>query len=55
MPIAPRRRTIRLAAVLVAGGVVMQLAGCAAGLAPVFLSFVESTVLRALLSPIAFP
>jgi len=55
MSLTCRQRMLRLTAVILAGGTVVQLAGCATGLAPVFLSFLESTALRALLAPIVSP
>lgn len=50
-----RVRLLRLAGVWAAAGTVFQLAGCAAGLAPEVLSFLESALLDLLLSSILPP
>jgi len=43
------RRILRILALASTGGFMLQLTGCAAGLAPVLVSLVESTVLSLLL------
>lgn len=43
------RRVLRILALASAGGFMFQLTGCAAGLAPVFASLVESALLSLLL------
>ncbi|MHC5110579.1 MAG: hypothetical protein ACYTHJ_11970 [Planctomycetota bacterium] len=44
-----RKRFRKFAAIAAVGGLVFQVTGCAAGLVPVFLSFVESSLITALL------
>jgi hypothetical protein len=45
-----QRRFIRLAALVVSGGCLMQLVGCLSGLVPVYVSFAESAALSILIS-----
>ncbi len=40
----PSRRSFRLLALFASAGVVFQLGGCAAGLVPAYLGFLESAV-----------
>lgn len=44
------KRVLRFLQLVATGGVVFQVTGCAGGLAPVFLSLAESTVLDLLLT-----
>ncbi len=44
-----KRHLHRLAVLALTGGFMLQVTGCVAGLAPVFASFVESTLLSLLL------
>jgi len=44
-----KRRLERIAVLMATGGCLLQVAGCAAGLAPAYASLVESAVLRALI------
>lgn len=46
-----RKQTLRILQLVATGGLVFQVAGCAGGLAPVFLSLAESVVLELLLGP----
>ncbi len=50
-----RGRAARIAALAATGGFLFQAVGCATGLTPVFLSFVESALLSLLLGGLAFP
>ncbi len=45
-----RKRTLRFLQLLATGGVVFQVAGCAAGLAPAILSLAESAAVNFLFS-----
>jgi hypothetical protein len=49
MVMTDRKRFRKFAAIAAVGGLVFQVTGCAAGLVPVFLSFVESSLITALL------
>jgi hypothetical protein len=49
------RKIGRLLAVAFGGGCLLQLVGCATGLIPTALSFVESAILSALLGGLAAP
>jgi len=44
------RRARRGLVLLVSGGLLLQVAGCATGLVPVVLSFIESTLVNTLLT-----
>lgn len=48
-------RAARIAALAATGGLLFQAVGCATGLTPVFLSFVESALLSLLLGGLALP
>ena len=48
-----RRRLARFVALAFVGGNLVQIAGCAAGLAPIVASFLESAVLSLLLGQLA--
>ena len=50
-----RYRSGRFVALLVTGGCLLQLAGCLSGLTTVYLSYMESSVLRALFGPLFAP
>jgi len=49
------RMLFRTLGLFATGGLLMQVTGCATGVLPVFLSFVESTVLSLLFGGLAIP
>lgn len=50
-----RRQPGRLFAVIASGGCLLQAGGCISGLAPIYLSIVESTLLSMLLETLVAP